>query len=201
LDILLWTTLGFLLGSIPFSYLLARLFGHVDLRTVDDGNPGAVNAWRAAGGRVGLPACLLDFLKAAVPVGLAGWVFGVSGWGLLPIALAPIVGHAFSPFLGFRGGKAVSTTFGTWSGLTLWEVPMVFGGFLGLFVLLQTADAWSVLLAMFCLLAYLVAQDSEGVLLVIWVANLLVIVWKHRKPLRETMELRPYVTSLLRIRR
>jgi glycerol-3-phosphate acyltransferase PlsY len=61
---------------------------------VGDGNPGAVNAWRAAGGRAGVPAGLFDFLKAAVPVGLANWVFGVSGWGLLPIALAPIVGHA-----------------------------------------------------------------------------------------------------------
>ena len=71
----------------------------------------------------------------------------------------------------------LSETFGSWSGLTLWEVPTVFGGFLGLFLLLQTADAWSVLLAMLCLLAYLVAQDSEGVLLVIWVSNMLLVTW------------------------
>ena len=150
---LLWTVVGFLLGAMPFSYWLGRLILHTDIRNYGDGNPGAVNAWRAGGWRVGLPAMLLDYLKAAIPTGMAHLVFLVSGWGLLPVALAPVLGHAFSPFLGFRGGKALATTFGVWTGLTLWEGPTLLGACLGLFYLLQKEDAWATILGMLAFLA------------------------------------------------
>ncbi len=106
-EILLWTALGFLSGSLPFSVWLGKLLTRSDIRRYGDGNPGATNAWRAGGWQIGVPALLLDFLKRALPVGLARFWAGVDGWGLIPIALAPVLGHAFSPFLRFRGGKAI----------------------------------------------------------------------------------------------
>jgi len=197
----LWTGLGFLLGAMPFSYWLGRLILHTDIRHYGDGNPGAINAWRAGGWRVGVPAMLLDYLKAAVPTGVAYYVFLVSGWGLLGVALAPVLGHAFSPFLGFRGGKALSTTFGVWTGLTLWEGPTLLGGFLGLFYLLQKEDAWSAILGMLALLAYLVMQQSDSVTLSIWGGNILILTWKHRRELRCMPWPRPWISNLVKGRR
>jgi glycerol-3-phosphate acyltransferase PlsY len=195
---LFWTVLGFVSGAIPFSLWLGYLLVGTDIRRYGDGNPGALNAWRAGGWRVGVPAMLLDFLKGAVPVGLAHFSFGVSGWGLVAVALAPVLGHAFSPFLRFRGGKALAATFGIWAGLTLWEGPTLLGLFSGAFFLPQTADAWSSILGMLCFLAYLLLRQADSTTLVIWVGNMLILVLKQRHDLRQPIRLRPWVSNLLR---
>jgi glycerol-3-phosphate acyltransferase PlsY len=195
---LLCTGLGFLLGAMPFSYWLGHLVLHTDIRRYGDGNPGAANAWRAGGWRVGLPASLLDYLKGAVPVGLAHFNCGSSGWELVPIALAPIFGHAFSPFLGLRGGKALAVTFGIWTGLTLGEGPIMLGVFFSLFFLLQTADAWAVVLGMLGLLAHLLLRQAESPTLAIWGGNVMVLTWKHRHDLHQPSRLRPWISNLLR---
>lgn len=195
---LFWTGLGFLLGAMPFSYWLGRLVLHTDIRDYGDGNPGAISAWRAGTWRVGLPAMLLDYLKGAVPVSLAHLAFEVSGWSLVPIALAPVLGHAFSPFMRLRGGKAVAATFGIWTGLLVAEGPMVLGLFLGLFYLLQNVDAWSVILGMLGFLAWLLLRQADPVILVIWGGNMLVLVWKHRRDLHQPLRLRPFILKLLR---
>jgi glycerol-3-phosphate acyltransferase PlsY len=133
LQIIFWTGAGFLLGSVPFSVLLSRGLGGEDPRVQADGNPGAFNAWKSAGWKAGIPAILLDFFKGAIPVGTAFYGVGISGISLLPVALAPILGHAFSPFLRFRGGKSLAVTFGVWAGLTFGEGALVLGLFFGLF--------------------------------------------------------------------
>ncbi|MBM4467527.1 MAG: hypothetical protein FJ014_18565, partial [Chloroflexi bacterium] len=62
MKVVFWAVLGFVLGSMPFSFWLGRLFAQADIRHYGDGNPGAANAWRAGGWRLGLPASLLDYL-------------------------------------------------------------------------------------------------------------------------------------------
>jgi len=100
----------FLLGGIPFGPLIARL-KKVDLSKVGSGNIGATNVYRALGMRYALLVFLLDGLKGAIPslLGLVlfgpGYLAGISG-------LAAVLGHIFSPFLKFRGGKGVATGFG-----------------------------------------------------------------------------------------
>jgi glycerol-3-phosphate acyltransferase PlsY len=193
----LWTGVGFLLGAMPFSYWLGRLFLHADIRAYGDGNPGAANAWRAGKWQVGLPALLLDYLKGAVPVILAQGQADVSGWALLPVALAPVLGHAFSPFLRFKGGKAVAATFGIWTGLTLWEGPVALGLSLGFFHRFQVIDAWTVMMGMSGLFGYLLLRGMASYLLVIWAGNMLILVWKHRAELHQRPQLRPWVRHLL----
>lgn len=195
---LFWTGLGFLLGAMPFSYWLGRLVLRTDIRSYGDGNPGAVNAWRAGSWRVGLPAMLLDYLKGAVPVSLAHLAFGISGWGLIPVALAPVLGHAFSPFLRFRGGKAVAATFGIWTGLLVAEGPMVLGIFCGFFYLVQTVDAWAFILGMLGFVAYLLLRQADPLILGIWGGNMLILAWKHRRDLRQPIRPRPFLSKLLR---
>jgi len=183
LTITLGALIAFLSGSIPFSVWLGYYFAHKDIRRYGDGNPGAVNAWRAAGWRIGLTAVLLDYLKGAVPVAVARYGIGINDWGIVPIAIAPIVGHAFSPFLRFRGGKAVAVTMGVWSGLTLWEAPTVLGIALTLAVALNATDAWSVVFGMSVLLIYLLLWGTLS-LVIVWLANFAIILWKHRFSLR-----------------
>jgi len=197
----IWVALGFLLGELPFSVWLVRLILHTDIRRYGDGNPGPANAWRAGGPLVGIPAAALDYLKGAIPVYLAHFTFGVSGWGLTAVALAPLFGHAFSPFLGFRGGKAVTTTFGIWTGLTLWEGPTLLGTLLGLFFFLQKIDAWAAILGMLGLLVYLLVRQPDDFILTIWAGNMLILTWKYRSELRCLPRLRPWLSNCLKRRR
>lgn len=122
---------AFLAGSIPFGVIIARSKG-VDLRTVGSGNTGATNVGRALGRTFGIACFLLDALKGAIPVLVAGWLAGILGrdawtadttsaaWGWLGVAVAAILGHCFSPWIGFRGGKGVATGFG--AVLAMWPV-------------------------------------------------------------------------------
>ena len=193
---LLWLVIGFSSGAIPFSLWLGKLV-HKDVRDYGDGNPGSFNAWRAGGYRLGIPALLLDYLKGVVPVSLAKFKFGFAGWELALIALAPVLGHAFSPLLRFRGGKAVAVTFGIWTGLTVWEGPTVLGIALGLSFYIQKVDGWSVILAMFGLLAYLLARQFDSYIFVLWFGNIMILAWKHRHDLRQRVGLKPSIANLL----
>ena len=195
--IFLWCIAGFILGALPFSYWMGRIAARADIRRYGDGNPGAINAIKAGGWKVGMSALLLDCLKGAVPVGLANFVFDLQDWDLALVALSPVLGHAFSPFLGFRGGKAVAVTFGVWTGLLLWEGPTVLGIALGFFVLLQVIDAWAVIMAMTTLLLYSAVRQFDSIHLAIGAGNLLILIWKHWTDLRQLPRFRPWLAKLL----
>jgi len=195
--LLLWTALGFLLGSMPFALWLGRLLLRTDIRQYGDGNPGVLNAWRAGGWRVGLPAALLEYAKAVVPVGLAHLGLGISSWRLVPIALAPVLGHAASPFLRFRGGRAITVTFGIWTALTLWEGPTVLGVSLGVLFLVLAVDAWSLILGMVSLGAYLLLRQADPTTLVIWLGNMAILLWKQWPDLQQRIRPRSWVSNLL----
>lgn len=111
---------AFLAGSIPFGYLIGRAKG-VDLRAIGSGNIGATNLGRACGRPFFFVCFVLDFLKGLLPVVGAGWWNGRLGafvvpaadaWCWLAVVAAAVLGHVFSPWLGFRGGKGVATGLG-----------------------------------------------------------------------------------------
>jgi glycerol-3-phosphate acyltransferase PlsY len=200
LCVCLWLVLGFLSGSLPFSVWLGYLVSRDDIRRYGDGNPGATNAWRAGGWRAGVPALLLDYVKGAGPVALAHYWADLDRWALAGVALATVLGHAFSPFLLFQGGKALATTFGVWTGLTLWVGPTTLGLTLSVAIAINAADAWSVMVGMLGLLTSLLLQQAALPLLVAWAGNLAVLIWKHRRDLRTPVRLRPWVRDLFRKR-
>lgn len=120
---MLWYTLGyaalaFLLGSALPSYHLPLWFKQVDVvAKSEDHNPGTANAFKYAGVGVGLLCLVCDLGKGFLPVWLAVHNAGIS-FSLLPlIMLAPVAGHAFSPWYPFHGGKAIATAFGVLIGL------------------------------------------------------------------------------------
>jgi glycerol-3-phosphate acyltransferase PlsY len=143
----LWAAAAFLAGSIPFGPILARLRG-VDLRTVGSGNIGATNVSRALGWKWGVLVYVLDAAKGAAPVLAAGAWAGTLGrdpsqvaradmWWWLMLPIAAVLGHMFSPFVGFRGGKGVATG----SGAMLAVYPVLTGP------VVIAIGLWAVLLA------------------------------------------------------
>lgn len=110
---------AYLIGSIPFSFLVARLFGVEDVRRVGSGNVGATNVLRSAGKGAGLLAFLLDAGKGALAAYLAGLVEPPGSVGPPLAALAAVVGHMYPVWLRFQGGKGVATGAGAFVPLAL----------------------------------------------------------------------------------
>ncbi|MFT6595534.1 MAG: glycerol-3-phosphate acyltransferase PlsY [Akkermansiaceae bacterium] len=111
--------LGFLLGSIPFGLLLGKLKG-VNIRDHGSGNIGATNVFRTLGKKSGITCLLLDFFKGLIPVLIAEHYVpaGTMGQSIeVGTALAAILGHNYSPWIGFKGGKGIATSAGALAGL------------------------------------------------------------------------------------
>ncbi len=102
---------GYLLGSVPFGYLLPRLLRGEDVRERGSGNVGASNVWRVYGRSLGVPVAILDVAKGFVPAAVGLWLGG--DWVGVLAGAAAMVGHARPVFLGFsKGGKMVATAGG-----------------------------------------------------------------------------------------
>jgi glycerol-3-phosphate acyltransferase PlsY len=189
----IYTLVGYAFGCVLFAYYLGRIRLKEDVREYgEDRNPGAVNAWKAGGWTVGLPGGILDFLKGFVPVFLAQHVSHLSDWALVPIAIAPVIGHAFSPLLRFRGGKALAAAFGMWAGLTQGFGFLALAGTIGVFYLVQRAEGWATFLGHFGLLVFLLIVAPQAYLLALWLMETTIVTWKHRRDMREPIRLRSF---------
>ncbi len=103
---------AYLLGSIPFSFIVARAFGVEDVRRVGSGNVGATNVLRSAGKVAGGLALLLDAAKGAAATWLAMWLAPERPGVAALAAVAAVLGHMYPVWLSFKGGKGVATGFG-----------------------------------------------------------------------------------------
>jgi glycerol-3-phosphate acyltransferase PlsY len=181
---------AFLCGSLPFSVWLGKIFLGLDIRQFGDGNPGATNVFRAGNNLIGLLALMLDISKAAAPVGLAYYSLDIRGFPMLLIAIAPLLGSVFSPFLGFKGGKSIATALGVWIGLTIWKasLPGVLAALIG--VVLFTPPGWSVMLGLGGILVTLLLWLPDPLLIWVWVFQLIILAWTHRDDLHHAPKLR-----------
>jgi glycerol-3-phosphate acyltransferase PlsY len=106
---------GYLVGAIPFGYLIPRIFGAGDIRQVGSGNVGATNAYRAAGPVAGILVLIFDIGKGVAAVMLARLISNTNlppEYLVLAVGMAAILGHIFTLFLSFKGGKGVNTALG-----------------------------------------------------------------------------------------
>ena len=128
---------GYLCGALPWGLWLSRGLRGVDVRTLGSGNLGATNVYRTLGPGIGIATLVLDIAKGALPTALlpdssvARGFPGGPEWCRLAVGLAAILGHVFSVFAGFRGGKGVATTVGVLLALS----PIAFAVFAAVFVL------------------------------------------------------------------
>jgi glycerol-3-phosphate acyltransferase PlsY len=113
---------AYLLGAVPFGYLLVKWKTGADVRTSGSGNIGATNVLRTTGRAAGVATLLLDIAKGYLAVWLAGRLTEGNVWWMSAAALAVMAGHAFPIFLGFKGGKAVASFVGAFLRLT--PVPL-----------------------------------------------------------------------------
>ena len=187
--------IGFLLGSLPISVWSVRWKKHADVRRFGDGNPGAISAWKAGGWPIGLGVLMLDVAKGGLPVALSRFVFDLEGWALVPIALSPVLGHAFSPWLRFRGGKGIAASFGVWTALTYWVVPTTLGLSMAAIMAIQIVPAWTVMIASALTLLVLVVVRAEGYLVAAFALNLALLAATHRVELRSMPRLRLSLNS------
>lgn len=115
---LAFAIMGFFLGSVMFALILPRHFKGIDIRKLsDDKNPGTANAVKYGGVALGLLCLLGDLLKAGLPVYLARRFCGMEHPLFALVMAAPVLSHAFSPFLGGHGGKAIAPAFGVLAAL------------------------------------------------------------------------------------
>ncbi len=143
----MWLAPGaYLLGSLPFSVWCGRLFLNKDIRNYGDHNPGSANVFLAGNPVLGMAVVLLDIGKG-VPFVLLSKALGLSLTATVAVGICAILGHIFSPFLRFRGGKGVAITFGVLIGLwkTAWLFPFCAAALAGL--LIWESHAWVMLLA------------------------------------------------------
>jgi glycerol-3-phosphate acyltransferase PlsY len=189
---------AFVCGSLPFSVWLGKIFFGLDVRQYGDGNPGATNVFKAGHKMAGLLALILDISKAAVPVGYSYYNLNIRGISMFIIAIAPVLGHIFSPFLGFKGGKALATALGMWIGLTIWKVslPATVTALIGM--VLFTSPGWAVMFAMGCILTTLVIWLPDPLLISLWATETLILTWTHRADLRLPPQLRPWLGKYIR---
>lgn len=197
LGIYIWALAGFLVGAVPFAVILGRAASGKDIRQVDDGNPGAANAWKAAGSRIGIAAVAIEILKGAIPTLLAVETGGLGGWEICVVGFAPILGHAFSPFLGFRGGKAIAVTGGVWAALTPWGLGFPIACLCqALFHLLQSTHAWTVVLGFTLFGIIVMLWLRQDYLAILWAINLVLIVAKHKDELKKPLSPRRWLLRL-----
>ncbi|MGZ8392022.1 MAG: glycerol-3-phosphate 1-O-acyltransferase PlsY [Gemmatimonadales bacterium] len=113
----LWLLASYFVGAIPTSYLLSRLCAGIDLRKHGSGNLGATNLYRVLGWKYAIPAAAVDIAKGAIPVLVFAPQVSNSQVFALGCGVAAILGHVFSVFVGFKGGKGVATAAGVMLGL------------------------------------------------------------------------------------
>ncbi|MGA9071752.1 MAG: glycerol-3-phosphate 1-O-acyltransferase PlsY [Terracidiphilus sp.] len=190
--ILLIAIAAYLLGSVPTGYLLMRIFRNEDIRQAGSGNIGATNVLRSGGKGLGAVTFLLDMLKGCSAV----WLGGFLGVHLLPqcspydaqalAALIAVLGHVFPVWLGFKGGKGVSTGFGVFLAAT----PLAALAAISVFILVLAISRYVSLAsilgsASFPLFAWLLVKgDRPPFFIAVEFAVALLIVVKHHQNIR-----------------
>ncbi|MDB5044192.1 MAG: hypothetical protein JWQ08_242 [Deinococcus sp.] len=171
---------SYVLGSLPAAAWLARARG-IDIRTVGSGNSGATNMMRAAGKGPAVAVATFDVFKGVLVIWLARWL-GLGENVAALCGIAAVIGHNFSPFLGFRGGKGAATTFGVMVSLvpvvgigtavifltTVWLTRLVSAGSIlgviaGTLVAVVTGQTGWLCLAVALLSALLIYQHRENI--------------------------------------
>jgi glycerol-3-phosphate acyltransferase PlsY len=191
---ILAAVIGYLMGAIPFALIVSKRMAGIDISKHGSGNLGGTNVLRVLGFKAGALVMALDLAKAFVPVMLAKFIIGddvlnVAGftlnwqWGQVITALMVMVGHSWSVYIKFRGGKGAAAYFGSW--FAIWPVAALVGGAILILTvwLSRYMSLGSIIssLGILCLFAVLTLIDvSPPVYLVYSVVAAGLIVYQHR---------------------
>lgn len=170
----------FLVGGIPAGLLIARAYGISDIRKYGSGNIGASNVLRTIGVKPALLVWLVDIAKGAVPTIAAATLLEAGDWWHAGAALATVLGHCFSPYLRFRGGRGVATGLGVILGLDWRAGVLAFAIWILLTLITRYISLSSVVAALSCSPVYVLFNGlSNAPLLACVVAMGLLITARH----------------------
>lgn len=169
---------GYLLGAVPFGVVISKTMGLPDPRTVGSKNVGFTNVLRVSGKTPGILTLVGDMGK--------GWVMGFAAtqllqdeWAILTVALAPFLGHLFSPFLGFKGGKGVATALGSVLGVAPLIGLLLLLAWIGAVALWRYSSGGALTaFGLFPIIAALLRPSMAFILFSVLVTGLIVI--KHK---------------------
>ncbi len=179
---LILLVLAYVIGATPTSFWVGRLFYGVDLRTMGSGNLGATNTFRNLGWKAALPVIVVDIFKGWFPV----WFFpqhdhsAIWEW-TLAYAGATILGHVFSSWVGFKGGKGIATSAGAFLALSPWSVLVALGTWVVVVFFSRIVSLGSLAAAAMLPIALFFFPHQGGDTLVVFTVALAAFVfWAHR---------------------
>ncbi|MDH4140223.1 MAG: glycerol-3-phosphate 1-O-acyltransferase PlsY [Coriobacteriia bacterium] len=186
----LWLLAAYFLGAIPFALLVGKWLYGTDVRDYGSGNLGATNVYRVLGWGAGMIVFALDVGKGALAVWIASLLHPqsmgpeVHDWVLIGAALAAVVGHSYSPYIRFRGGKSVATAAGALLFITPLAWPILFGTFIVVVAASRMVSLGSIVIAVeFPLLTLWLYGDSTAIVTMSFVTSALVL-WRHHRNMR-----------------
>ncbi|HEY8258438.1 MAG TPA: glycerol-3-phosphate 1-O-acyltransferase PlsY [Gemmatimonadales bacterium] len=184
-----WLLGSYLVGAIPTSYLTARLFRRIDLREHGSRNLGATNLYRVLGWRFAIPVGLFDMAKGLVPVLVFAPRASSSQLFGLVCGMMAVLGHVYSVFVRFRGGKGVATAAGVMLGLAplalgvsfaVWFIVVALSGYVSLGSIVSAA--------VFPVAVLLLDPPDQPAVLWLDVAVALAIIWLHRANIKRLLK-------------
>jgi glycerol-3-phosphate acyltransferase PlsY len=191
---LLSIPLAYLLGSIPFGYVLVRLFRHEDIRATGSGNIGATNVIRSGAKGLGIVTLVLDAFKGFFAVILAQHIASPYGFPqaydiAVCAAVAAVLGHCFPVWLGFRGGKGVATALGVFFALVpLTTVLYLLAIFVAIVLVTRYISLGSIVAAaLFPILALPHAPARTPLVVAGYIIIPLIVILKHHQNIRRLL--------------
>jgi glycerol-3-phosphate acyltransferase PlsY len=172
---------AYLIGSIPTGLLLGKVFG-VDIRTTGSGNIGATNVYRTLGRKVGVMTLVGDCLKGLIPV-LVAKQMGLPDLGIALVGLAAFLGHVYTVFLGFKGGKGVATALGVFLGLSPLSVLLTLAVFVLVLFKWRYVSLGSIVAAA-AMPVFVAAIDRRLSIVVVTLLVAVLVIWKHRENIK-----------------
>jgi acyl phosphate:glycerol-3-phosphate acyltransferase len=178
---------SYFLGAVPTSYLVARGIAAIDLREHGSRNLGATNLYRVLGWRYAVPVGLFDVAKGTVPVVLFAPLVSPATLFAVLCGVAAVLGHVFSVFVRFRGGKGVATAAGVVLGLTPLALAIAFVVWAALVWLTGYVSLGSIAGALLLPPAVLLFHPGERHLVWVYAAIAAFVVWAHRANIRRLL--------------
>lgn len=187
---------AYAIGATPFGYLAAKMHG-VDIRKFGSGNIGATNVLRVMGKKVGIPVFILDIVKGWLPVMLTRWILAARGepsdWPEIAAAVGTVVGHNYTFWLHFKGGKGIASS----AGVLLALHPVTLAAALSLWIILFFTTRYvavasigaSLMVSLVPLTMHLRSDDGRPALPLVGFGLLLgnLAIWRHRSNIRRLL--------------
>lgn len=178
---------AYLLGSISFGILMSKAFGLPDPRTVGSGNPGATNVLRSGKKAAAVLTLLGDALKGWLAVWLA-MHYELLMWQVCAVALAVFIGHLYSIYYGFKGGKGVATALGIMLAVSLWLGVAVLLTWLLVFAVFRYSSLAAIIAAALApIYAFLLLRGYQDYVVTILALSVLLI-WRHRSNIKKLLD-------------